>query len=79
MSIAQMHRRANLLSLEQRRQKQLLSLLFIYKNRHANVLRVHGRNTRAANVPGGEGEGGGQLCCFLLGCVSIKSKEIGPF
>ena len=23
--------------------------------------------------------GGGGLCCFLLGCLSIKSKEMGPF
>ena len=22
---------------------------------------------------------GGQLCCFLPGCVSMKSKEMGPF
>ena len=22
---------------------------------------------------------GRQLCCFLPGCVSIKSKEMGPF
>ena len=21
----------------------------------------------------------GKLCCFLPGCVSIKSKEMGPF
>ena len=27
----------------------------------------------------GGGGGGGQLCCFLPGCVSITSKEIGPF
>ena len=45
-----MHRRSNLLSLEQRRQKQLLCLMFIYKNRHDNVRRLHDRNTRAANV-----------------------------
>ena len=50
MSIELMHRRANLLSLEQRRQKQLLCLMFIYKNRHENARRVYGRNTRAANV-----------------------------
>ena len=24
--------------------------MFIYKNRHADIRRVHGRNTRAANV-----------------------------
>ena len=50
ISIVQMHRRAKLLSLEQRRQKQLLNLMFIYKLRHVNIRRVHGRNTRAANV-----------------------------
>ena len=45
-----MHDRAKLLSLDQRRQKQVLSLLFIYKSRHENVRRVYARNTRAANV-----------------------------
>ena len=45
-----MHSRAKLLSLEQRRQLQLLNLMFIYKNRHRDVRRIHGRNTRAANV-----------------------------
>ena len=45
-----MHRRANLLRLEQRRQKQLLCLMFIYKIRHDDIRRVHVRNTRAANV-----------------------------
>ena len=50
MSIVQMHRRAKLLSLEQRRQVQLLNLMFIYKNRHENARRIHGRNNRAANI-----------------------------
>ena len=50
ISIVQMHLRANLLSLEQRRQKQLLNLMFICKLRHENIRRIHGRNTRAANV-----------------------------
>ena len=45
-----MHQSAKLLSLEQRRQKQLLCLMFIYKARHSNVRRTHNRNTRAANV-----------------------------
>ena len=49
VSIVQMHTRAGLLSLEQRRQKQLLSLMFIHKQRH-DVARVHGRNTRAAQI-----------------------------
>ena len=47
VSIVHMHARAGLLSLEQRRQKQLLSLMFIYKQR-CDVARVHGRMTRAA-------------------------------
>ena len=42
-----MHTRAGLLSLEQRRQKQLLGLMLIHKQRH-NVARVYGRETRAA-------------------------------
>ena len=40
MSIEPMYACANLLSLEQRRQKLLLSLMFIYKHRHDNVRRV---------------------------------------
>ena len=35
-----MHSRAKLLSLEQRRQLQLLNLMFIYKNRHRDVRRI---------------------------------------
>ena len=50
ISIVQMHRRAKLLCLEQRRQKQLLNLMFVYKHRHVNIRRLNGRNTRAANV-----------------------------
>ena len=50
VSIEHMHTRANLLSLDQRRQKQILFLLFIYKNRHADAPRVYPRNTWAANV-----------------------------
>ena len=50
MSILHMHRMAKLLSLEQRKKKQLLNLMFIYKLRHVNIRRLHGRNTRAANV-----------------------------
>ena len=48
--IERMHIRANLLSLDQRRQKQVLFLMFIYKDRHENVGRVHPRNTRAAQA-----------------------------
>ena len=50
VSVEHMHNQAILLSLDQRRQKQVLSLLFIYKNRHEYVRRVYARNTRAANV-----------------------------
>ena len=50
ISIDRMHVRSNLLSLEQRRRKQLLNLMFIYKQRHFDIRRVHARNTRAANV-----------------------------
>ena len=50
ISILHMHRRAKLLSLDQRRQKQLLNPMFIYKLRHVDIQRIHGRNTRAANV-----------------------------
>ena len=49
VSIENMHTRANLLSLEQRRQKQLLHLMFIHKYRH-NVARMFPRQTRAAGV-----------------------------
>ena len=44
VSIVHMHASAGLLSLEQRRQKQLLSLMFIYKQR-CDVARVHGGQT----------------------------------
>ena len=49
VSIEHMHTRANLLSLEQQRQKQLLQLMFIHKYRH-NVARIFPRRTRAAGV-----------------------------
>ena len=50
MSIERMHRQAKLLSLEQRRSKQLLCLMFIYKSRHESIRRIHARNTRGANI-----------------------------
>ena len=50
VSVKNMHIRANLLSLEQRRQVQTLCLMFIYKGRHDDVRRVHNRRTRAAEV-----------------------------
>ena len=49
-SVERMHNRACLISLDQRRQKQIFLLLFIYKNRHEDVRRIYARNTRAANV-----------------------------
>ena len=45
-----MHNCASLISLDQRRQKQILLLLFIYKTRYEDVRRIYARNTRAANV-----------------------------
>ena len=50
ISIVQMHRRAKLLSLEQRRQVQLLNLMFIFKLKYDGVRRVHARNTRATDI-----------------------------
>ena len=50
ISIKRMHDCANLLSLDQRRQKQVLILLFIYNDRCTGIRRIHARNTRAANV-----------------------------
>ena len=48
MSIKLMHKNANLLSLDQRRKMQLLSLMFIHKTNHA-VQRRFDRATRAAD------------------------------
>ena len=42
-----MHSRAKLLSLEQRRRMQLLSIMFIHKQRH-NVAHIYVRRTKAA-------------------------------
>ena len=50
VAIRGMHNRANLLSLEQRRQVQLLTLMFIYKSIHPDAGRIYNRRTRAANV-----------------------------
>ena len=50
VSIERMHNLAHLLSLDQRRQKQVLFLMFIHKNRHVEACRIHPTNTRAANV-----------------------------
>ena len=47
LSIVKMHKKAKLLSLEQRRSLQLLYLMFLHKVNVDN-LRVHNRNTRAA-------------------------------
>ena len=48
VSIANMHARASLLSLEQRRKIQLLCIMFAHKQKY-NVARVHARRTRAAD------------------------------
>ena len=48
LSISKMHRKANLLSLEQRRTFQLLSLMYNHKSCRLNLI-VPPRNTRAAN------------------------------
>ena len=40
VSIKNMHVRAKLLSLEQRRHIQILNMMFLYKERHAEVRRV---------------------------------------
>ena len=44
-----MHPKERLLSLERRRQKQLLCLMFIHKQRFS-VARIHERLTRAAGI-----------------------------
>ena len=50
VSIEHMHNLAHLLSLDQRWQKQVLFLMFIYQNRHVEARRVYPRNTGAANA-----------------------------
>ena len=49
ISIERMHNRAGLLSLDQRRQKQVVCIMFIHKQRFT-VARVHARMTRAAGI-----------------------------
>ena len=48
VSVRRMHVDARLLSLEQRRQVQLLSLMYMYKDRHEDVRIIYNRRTRAA-------------------------------
>ena len=50
MSVKLMHNRANSLSLEQRRQKQMLCLMFIFKERHDDVHRLFNHRTSAAAI-----------------------------
>ena len=50
ISIERMHHQANLISLEQRRRRHLLYLMFLYKTRHADTGRIHAHNTRGADV-----------------------------
>ena len=51
VSLSDIHLQANLLSLEQRRCIQLLSLLFMHGKSHENVFEIPARQTRAANIP----------------------------
>ena len=51
VSLSDIHIQANLLSLEQRRCIQLLSLLFMHGKSHENVFEIPARQTRAANIP----------------------------
>ena len=50
VSIKNMHVRAKLLSLEQRRQRQILVMMFIYKQPHNDIHRVYNRRTQSAEV-----------------------------
>ena len=45
VTLINMHEHANLVSLEQRRQVQILSLMYIYRN-FVNIQRIYARNTR---------------------------------
>ena len=49
ISLVEIHRRSNLVSLEQRRCIQLLSLLHVHGNMNPDVISVPPHNTRAAN------------------------------
>ena len=49
ISLVEIHRRANLVSLEQHRCIQLLSLLYVHGIMNPDVISVPPRNTRAAN------------------------------
>ena len=46
----EIHRRANLISLEQRRCSQLLSLSYQHGESNVNVFEIPARNTRAVNI-----------------------------
>ena len=48
ITLVEIHRRANLVSLEQRQCIQLLSLLYVHGNMNPEVISVPTRNTRAA-------------------------------
>ena len=50
VSLVDIHLRAKLISLEQRRCIQLLTLLFVHGESHENVFEIPARNTRAANI-----------------------------
>ena len=55
-------------SQEQRRHKQLLCLLFIYKTRHDDIRRIHVRNRRGANV-----------YSFVTGCYNNVKYKNSPY
>ena len=50
VAVQGVHNRSNLLSLEQKRQVQLLCLMFIFKDRNHNVRRIHNRRTGVAEM-----------------------------
>ena len=50
ISLVEIHKRSNLVSLEQRRCIQLLSLLHVHGTMNPEVIHVPPRNTRAANI-----------------------------
>ena len=49
ISLVEIHRKANLVSLEQRRCFQLISLLYQHSELNENVFEIPARNTRAVN------------------------------
>ena len=50
VSLVEIHSRSNLISLEQCRCIQLLSLLLIHSESHSNVFEIPARNSQAADI-----------------------------